>query len=44
MVADFDNFTPGKMRTLMEYLVPALAILGFISLWIFVLPKLKGGG
>ena len=28
----------------LEYVVPALAILGFIGLWIFVLPKLKGGG
>jgi len=27
----------------MEYLVPVLAILGFIGLWIFVLPRLKGG-
>jgi len=27
----------------MDYLVPVLAILGFIGLWIFVLPKMKGG-
>jgi len=27
----------------MDYLVPVLAILGLIGLWIFVLPKMKGG-
>jgi len=27
----------------MDYIIPALAILGFIALWIFILPKIGGG-
>jgi len=30
--------------SVMDYLIPGLIFVGLLALWIFALPKLKGGG